>query len=284
MALGKEELTTTISILHTNDWHSRIEPFPYNGSRYEGLGGAVRRAKRIDDIRKETEHILLLDAGDIFQGTPYFNLYSGELEFKLMSSMGYDAATIGNHDFDGGISNLAQQITNNANFSFLNCNYNLSDTPLTDLVKPYQIFEKGLLKIGVFGLGIELEGLVAPNLYGEARYLDPIIAANETAEHLKKKMKCDLVICLSHLGYRYNAEIVSDCVLATQSRNIDIILGGHTHTFLDQPTILENRDKQGVLINQVGWAGIKLGRIDITFSERKGKRCISCNNEWLGDK
>jgi 5'-nucleotidase len=282
LALGKEQIITSLSILHTNDWHSRIEPFPYDGSRNEGLGGAVRRAQRIDELRKEIEHLLVLDAGDIFQGTPYFNLYGGELEFKLMSTMGYDAATIGNHDFDGGIDNLAKQINTNASFSFLNCNYELADTPLAAHVKPYQVFDKGPVKVGVFGLGIELKGLVLPNLYGKTVYQDPIAASNKTALHLREEEKCDLIICLSHLGYRYKKEIVSDCVLASQSRNIDIILGGHTHTFLDEPTIIKNRDQQEVLINQVGWAGIRLGRIDISFSQRRGKRCISCNNEWVG--
>lgn len=280
LALG-DDATTSISILHTNDWHSRIEPFPEDGGRNAGLGGAVRRAQRIEQLRQETEHLLLLDAGDIFQGTPYFNLYGGELEFKLMSAMKYDAATIGNHDFDGGIENLATQIDQHASFSFLNCNYELSDTPLAGKVMPYQLFEKGTIKVGVFGVGIDFDGLVDSKLIGETQYNDPIVAANKTARHLREELDCDLVICLSHLGYRYREEKVSDYVLATQSHNIDIIIGGHTHTFLDEPTILKNRNDQAVLINQVGWAGIKLGRIDVTFSERKGKRCFSCNNEWV---
>lgn len=280
-ALGTSE-TVSLTILHTNDWHSRIEPFPQDGGRNAGMGGAVRRARKIAALRQELEHVLLLDAGDIFQGTPYFNLYNGELEFKLMSEMGYDVATIGNHDFDGGIENLAQQFDQHASFSLVNSNYRLEDTPLAGKVRPYQIIEKGPLRIGILGVGIELEGLVPASLTGEATYTDPIAAANKTAAQLKMEEKCDLVICLSHLGYKYQEEKVSDLVLAAASRNIDLILGGHTHTFLDEPVVVKNRDEQGVLVHQVGWAGILLGRIDVSFDQLRGKRCFNCANEWLG--
>ncbi|MEZ4985778.1 MAG: metallophosphatase [Saprospiraceae bacterium] len=273
--------TQTLTILHTNDWHSRIEPFPEDGGRNAGMGGAVRRARMIEAIRAESSQVLLLDAGDIFQGTPYFNLYGGEPEFKLMSAMRYDAATIGNHDFDGGLDNLASQLERHATFSMLNCNYDLSDSPLHDKVQPWKVFRKGGLKIGVFGVGIELKGLVAPSLYGNIQYRDPIASANATALHLTMEEKCDLVICLSHLGYRYRDEKVSDTVLAQASEHIDIIIGGHTHTFLEQPEIIRNREQQPVIVNQVGWGGILLGRLDIAFSAHRGKRCINCSNEWV---
>lgn len=274
--------TARLTILHTNDWHSRIDPFPQDGGRNAGQGGVVRRARKIEQLRKASDQVLLLDSGDIFQGTPYFNLYQGELEFKLMSQMGYDAATIGNHDFDAGIEILDKQMTEHANFSFINCNYDFRNTPLNNKVAPYQVFRRGDLRIGVLGVGIELEGLVPKALTGETQYLDPIKKANETAQHLKEEEECDLVICLSHLGYRYREEKVSDLILAAESRNIDIILGGHTHTFLDEPVIVKNKNDQGVLVNQVGWAGILLGRIDVVFERRTGKRCFSCDNEWLG--
>ncbi|MEL6969592.1 MAG: metallophosphatase [Bacteroidota bacterium] len=273
--------SSRLTILHTNDWHSRIDPFPQDGGRNAGQGGVVRRARKIEQLRSEVDQILLLDSGDIFQGTPYFNLYAGELELKLMSQMGYDAVTIGNHDFDAGIENLAQQMDQHANFRFINCNYDFRNTPLSAKVLPYHVFQRGELKIGVLGVGIELEGLVPKSLTGETQYQDPIAIANTTAAHLKEEEKCDLVICLSHLGYRYREEKVSDMILAAQSRNIDVILGGHTHTFLDEPAIVKNRNDQGVLVNQVGWAGILLGRIDIEFERRGGKRCFSCTNEWL---
>ncbi len=266
-----------LTILHTNDVHSRIEPFPMDGSKYQGLGGAARRAAMIHEVRKEEKHVLLLDAGDIFQGTPYFNYFGGELEFKLMSKMGYDAATIGNHDFDAGIDGLHKQMEN-ASFQLINCNYDFSDTIMNSKVKPYQVFKKEDIKIGILGLGIELNGLVPAKHYKATQYLDPIQKANQYASILKHDEQCDLVICLSHLGYKYRTEKVSDIVLAKNSKNIDLILGGHTHTFLDKPEIVKNLDGKSVIINQAGWAGILLGRLDFYFERNVKSKCISCKN------
>jgi 5'-nucleotidase len=260
-----------LTILHTNDVHSRIEPFPMDGGRNQGLAGVARRSSLIKQIRAEQENVLLLDAGDIFQGTPYFNKFGGELELKLMSQMGYDAATLGNHDFDNGIEGFYKQLPN-ANFPFLISNYDLKNTALANATKPYKIFKKGGLKIGVFGIGIELKGLVDPKNYGETQYLDPIAKANETAALLKNDLHCDLVICLSHLGYKYRTATASDHVLAANTRNIDLIIGGHTHTFLDTPVDVKNLDGNITTINQVGFAGINLGRIDYYFEPYKGKK------------
>jgi 5'-nucleotidase len=269
----------TLTILHTNDVHSRIDPFPMDGSWRAGLGGAARRAAMIREIRQSTEQVLLLDAGDIFQGTPYFNFFKGEIEMKVMSEMKYDAATIGNHDFDAGIEGLKKQLAH-AQFPMINCNYDFSDTVMHDQAIPRTIFERGDLRIGVLGVGIELEGLVPAELYRATRYMDPIRCANEEAAILKEE-GCDLIICLSHLGYKYKSLKVSDVVLAQESRNIDVIIGGHTHTFMKAPEAVENKDGEAVLINQVGWAGLMLGRIDIRF-ERNGKgRCVSCGNTWI---
>ena len=270
-----------LTILHTNDVHSRIDPFPMDGTNNQGLGGAAKRATLIKKIRSEEKNILLLDAGDIFQGTPYFNFYGGELEMKLMSQMGYDAATIGNHDFDNGIDGLDKQLIN-ANFPLLNANYDFSNTVLNGKVQPYKIFKKDGLKIGVFGVGIELKGLVTKNLYKETIYNDPLSSANKTATLLKKDMKCDYVICLSHLGYKYKNDKIDDVKLATASRNIDFIIGAHTHTFMDKPDIFKNADGQPVIINQVGWAGIMLGRIDVSFERTKSEKCASCQNIYIG--
>jgi 5'-nucleotidase len=268
-------------LLHTNDVHSRVEPFPMDGSRNEGLGGVSRRAAMINKIRKEEEHILLLDAGDIFQGTPYFNFFDGELEIKLMGEMGYDACTIGNHDFDGGMDTLARE-AGRAEFPFLISNYDFSDTEMNGLSKPYQIFNKEGLKIGVFGVGIEMEGLVAKAMYGNTLYLDPIKQANKYAKILKFEEKCDYIICLSHLGFAYRSNKVSDIILANQSRHIDLIIGGHTHTFLKKAEMELNADGSPVLINQVGWAGIMLGRLDIYFERNRKSRCDTCQNIWVG--
>ncbi|MFN7119281.1 MAG: bifunctional metallophosphatase/5'-nucleotidase [Saprospiraceae bacterium] len=276
-ALAAEPEILRLTILHTNDVHSRIEPFPMDGSRLQGLGGAARRAALIKQIRQEQEHILLLDAGDIFQGTPYFNVYGGELEMKLMTQMGYDAATIGNHDFDAGIEGLHKQLPH-AKFPLINCNYNFSNTILKDEVKPYQVFKRDHVKIGVLGVGIALQGLVPQALYQDTQYLDPIANANQYAKLLKQEEKCDFVICLSHLGYKYQDNQVSDLVLAKNSRNIDLIIGGHTHTFLDEPTVETNLDGKQVLINQVGWAGVVLGRLDVFFERNRKGKCVSCRN------
>lgn len=263
-----------LTILHTNDVHSRIEPFPMDGGRYQGLGGFARRAALIKQIRAQESNVLLLDAGDIFQGTPYFNLFGGELEFKLMSQMGYDAATFGNHDFDNGIEGLVKQMPF-AQFQFLISNYDLKNTALQNLAKPYKIFKKQGLKIGVFGVGIKLEGLVEKKNYGEIQYLNPIDSANYYATLLKQEEKCDLVICLSHLGYSYNYNQLSDKVLASSTEHIDLIIGGHTHTFLPKPEDVKNKSGAITTINQVGYAGINLGRVDYYFEKNKGKRRLN---------
>ena len=260
-----------ITILHTNDMHSHIQPF--TSGRNKGLGGMAQRAGLINSIREKEDHVLLLDAGDIFQGTPYFNFYGGELEFKLMSTMKYDAVTLGNHDFDNGLEGFAKQLPH-ANFPFLIANYDFSDTILKEKFKAYKVFNKGGIKVGVFGIGIELDGLVPKKLYGNTIYKDPIETANKYATLLKKEKKCDLVICLSHLGFKYKNEKVSDMVLATQSHDIDLIIGGHTHTFLKKPVRILNLDKKEVIINQVGWAGINIGKVDFHFSQKGASKKV----------
>ena len=271
---------TRLTILHTNDVHSRIDPFPMDGGRNEGLGGVSRRKTLIERVRKSEDHVLLFDCGDIFQGTPYFNFFGGELELKLMSELKYDATTIGNHDFDGGIEGLHKQMPHAA-FPFLIANYDFSNTILNNKTKPYQIFVKNGIRIGVFGLGIELTGLVPKSLYKETQYIDPIKTANELSKRLKFDEKCDFVVCLSHLGYRYREDKVSDVVLAENSEEIDLILGGHTHTFMSQPDIRENKNGEEVVINQAGWAGIMLGRLDVFFEKNKKGKCVSCKNTYI---
>lgn len=261
------ENTKKITILHTNDTHSHIDPFPVDDPRNPNQGGAARRASIIDTIRREEENVLLLDAGDIFQGTPYFNYYGGELEFKLMSMMQYDIATLGNHDFDNGIDGFYAQLPH-AKFDFVSANYDFKNTLLDGIVKPYKIVKKSGLKIGVFGLGVELEGLVDKKLYKETVYNNPVEIAKDIVSTLKEEHKCDLIICLSHLGFKYKnePEKVCDIILAQQTKDIDLIIGGHTHTFLDKPVIEKNSIGKEVLINQVGCYGINLGRIDFYFS------------------
>ena len=236
-----------ITILHTNDVHSHIEPFNDNHAKFPNKGGVARRSTIIESIRSSNLNTLLLDAGDIFQGTPYFNYYGGEIEFKLMSMLNYDAATIGNYDF--------------------------KNTIMDSHAKTYTIFNKSGIKIGVFGLGIELEGLVNKSLYKETKYLDPIEITQEMTKILKEEEKCDLIICLSHLGHYYknDSKKISDLTLAKSTKNIDLIIGGHTHTFLDKPVITTNLDGEKVIINQVGCYGLYLGHIDFYFDSMKNK-------------
>ena len=260
-----------ITILHTNDTHSQIEPFDISHHKFANKGGVARRASLVQKVRKENPNTLLLDAGDIFQGTPYFNYFGGEIEFKLMSLLKYDAATMGNHDFDNSIEGFHHQLPN-ANFDFVCANYDFKNTILNTLVKPYKIFFKDGIKIGVFGLGIELHNLVSPELFKETTYLDPIEITKDITRELKENENCDLIICLSHLGYHYkNTQKVSDLKLAAATKDIDLIIGGHTHTFLPKPTLVKNINNETVLVNQVGAYGVNLGRIDFYFDKQDNK-------------
>ncbi len=269
-----------LTILYTNDVHSRIEPFPTNDPKYANMGGFARRSAVVETLRKENENVLLLDAGDVFQGTPYFNLYQGELEYKLMSLMKYDATTIGNHDFDLGIDNITKQMPH-ANFSFINCNYDFSNTSLHDKIIPYKIFEKQGIKIGVLGYGIELDGLVDRKMYKETVYQNPLPIANATAKLLKLDLGCDYVIALSHLGFSYNDKKISDMSMAPQTENIDLIIGAHSHTFLEHPVKLQNRIGKDIYVTQVGWAGIWLGKLDVFFANGNKKITHNSNNRKI---
>ncbi|MDT0607268.1 metallophosphatase [Croceitalea rosinachiae] len=264
--VGKKHIT----ILHTNDVHSHIDPFPSDHSRYANLGGLARRATLVQEIRTENPNTLLFDAGDIFQGTPYFNFYGGELEFKLMSMLNYDAATIGNHDFDNGIDGLLAQMPH-AKFELISANYDFSNTVMDGFVKPYQTYLIDNIKIGVYGLGISLDGLVTKKLYKETKYEDPYNVALDAERILKEKEKCDIIVCLSHLGYDYegNPNRPDDVRLAARTAYTNLIIGGHTHTFLDKPDVISNTIGMPVLVNQVGCYGLNLGRIDFYFDETK---------------
>ena len=254
-----------ITILHTNDVHSQIDPFPLNHNRFPDRGGFARRARIFDEIRAVNPNTLIFDAGDIFQGTPYFNFFQGELELKLMKEMGYNAATIGNHEFDAGLDTLRKNILK-TNFQFIISNYDFINTELEGITTPYKIYRKEGVKIGVFGLGIELRGLVNPDLYKETKYYDPVEISYEMVKVLKNEKKCDLIICVSHLGHEYSSNKISDTKLAQLTSGIDLIIGGHTHTFLKEPLIIKNKNNDNVIINQVGSGGVYLGRIDFNFT------------------
>lgn len=252
-------------ILHTNDTHSRIEPLPETDRTSPGKSGVVRRAKLIDQIRKENKNVLLFDAGDFLQGTPYFNLFKGEVEVKAMNLMGYDAATLGNHEFDYGLE-ILEKVVREANFPIVSSNYDFSQTALKNLIKPFIILKKDGVRIGVIGINIQPRGLIAAGNYEGMKFLDPVKTANEMAELLTTKYKCDMIVCLSHLGYN------ADLNLAESTKGIDLIVGGHSHTYMKEPAIRKNLDNKEVTIFQTNGRGVYVGRLDIELKKVKGNK------------
>lgn len=255
---------TLITILHTNDTHSQIDPLPAN-DRNAGKGGVARRATLVKRIRREQPHTLLVDAGDVFQGTPYFNLYRGEVEYKAMSAIGYDVVTLGNHDFDNGIAALAAAMKF-ATFDFVSANYDVRGTAIENRVRPYAVRELGGVRIGLFGLGIKLEGLNPPDSFKGVKYLDPVAAARDSVRLLREREKCAMVVCMSHLGYypQPAEDELGDSQLVAQVDGIDFIASGHTHTFMEQPVLVKQPSGRETVIFQVGKSGIYLGRVDFT--------------------
>ena len=268
-----------LTVLHTNDMHYHLDPFPESNAEYPGQGGIVQVAALVNQERKENSNVILFDAGDMFQGTPYFNYFKGDLILKIMSKMGYNTGTIGNHEFDNGLGDI-QSAFRFATFPIVSSNYDFSDTILAGQVKTHHIFEKDGIKIGVYGLGIELDGLVGKANYGNTRFYDPLSTAIKMEKFLKKEHSCDLVVCLSHLGYSYENNKICDTTLAPQTKYTDLIIGGHTHTFLNEPTILKNAKGKAVIVNQAGWAALALGKIEFVFDRSgKSKRAIAVGNK-----
>ncbi len=262
----------TITILHTNDLHGHIEPFPDTDKQYANKGGLARISELAKLTRQQNPNTLLLDAGDMFQGTPYFNYFHGDLILKLMSAAGYDAGTIGNHEFDNGLEGILEPLPN-AKFPLVNSNYDFSDTILAGKIPRWKIFKKDGVKIGIYGLGIELKRLVAKKNYGNAIYNDPVKVALEMESFLKNEKKCDLVICLSHLGTEYEDNTISDVVLAPQTNYTDLIIGGHTHQIhLEKPMFLKNKVGEQVIVNQAWWGGLEVGKIDFVFERTKNRK------------
>ncbi|QIA08928.1 bifunctional metallophosphatase/5'-nucleotidase [Draconibacterium halophilum] len=259
---------TTISILHTNDIHCHIEPFTGTNERYANKGGLARIARLADLQRQHNPNTLLLDAGDMFQGTPYFNYFKGELMLQVMSEAGYDASTIGNHEFDNGLQGIKDPLPN-AEFPLITSNYDFSDTILAGSFPKFKIFKRSGIKIGLYGLGIELENLVGKVNYGETVYNDPLLVAREMESFLKNDKNCDLVICLSHLGLRYRHDKVSDMNLAAETSHTDLIIGGHTHSYLEKPLEEKNKLGQPVIVNQAWWGGLVVGKVDFVFEKSK---------------
>lgn len=259
----------TLYVIHSSDTHSRIDPLDDNPAiRNHGMGGAARRVAFVRQFKSEHPGALALDCGDISQGTPYYNMYRGELEIKLMNLAGYDAMTIGNHEFDFGLDNMAR-IFSMADFPVVCSNYDFTGTVLEGIVKPYITLKRDGVKIGVFGLSPKLEGLVQQTKCDGVVYRDPVATANEMTDLLKNKEKCDVIILMSHLGITRNPGVgnVYDNVLVPQTHHIDLVLGGHTHTFLEKPEIVKDADGREVPIMHIGNNGVYMSRSELILKK-----------------
>ena len=251
-----------IVILHTNDTHSRIEPLPETDRYAAGKGGVERRIRYIEQVRKAHDNVLLLDAGDFLQGTPYFNLFKGQVEVKAMNMMGYDAVTLGNHEFDYGLE-ILEKVVRAATFPIVSSNYDFSETALAGLIKPYLILNRDGVRIGIIGIDVQPEGLISSANWAGMKYLDPVDTANRLAAQLRTQHRCDIVICLSHLGYE------PDTRFAASTRNIDLIIGGHSHTFMEEPDLRKNADNRDVMIYQTAGRGVHVGRVEMKLEKVK---------------
>jgi 5'-nucleotidase len=273
---------TTLTILHTNDTHSKIFPFENNSGPYAGMGGIEGRKKIIDSIRNTNNPTLLLDAGDFCDESPVFYAFKGKTELEAMKLLGYDAFTLGEKDFAGGIENLATQLQF-TNMKPLVCNYDFTHSALQNYYQPYQIFQKANLKIGVFGVLMPLHDKISISGIENLVYLDAVEQANKTAAILQQQ-KCDIIICLSHLGDRYSDDRISDEILAKNNEYIDVIIGAHTHQFFKQPRIYKNKSSGYTIVNQAGWGGIQMGQLDFVFSNTANKKLIRTKNILVKEK
>lgn len=273
---AKNENLRRLTILHTNDTHSRIDPFPPNDPNFPSMGGYARRAALINQQRQNDPGLLLLDAGDIFQGTPYFNMYKGVPELKLMTKMKYDASAMGNHELDNGIDGFLNVLPN-AGFPFLAANYDFSETALRNKIESHIILNRNGIRVGIYGLGINPRGLLAPSLFADLKYNDPVEIARDVENTLRNRNRCQLIICLSHLGFNYNSDQVSDVVLARHTSFTDIIIGGHTHTLLDPAVTEKNALGKNVTIGQTGANGIRLGKMEVLFNDSAQEKFVECN-------
>ena len=265
LLVGVQAKGKRLVILHTNDTHSCI--FPLNphlaDTMLAGRGGFIRRAEMVRRERSKHPDMLLFDSGDFSQGSPYYTLYKGDVEVGLMNLMRYDAATIGNHEFDFGVENMAR-LFKKADFPIVCANYDFTGTALEGIVKPYVVLRRGGLRIGVFGLSPQLDGLVMAKTCAGVKYNDPVKAANDVAKLLKEREKCDIVVCLSHLGWDIIG--IDDTELMRQTRNIDIVLGGHSHSYFNALEYVENLDGREIPNDQNGKHGIYVGKITVDFS------------------
>ncbi len=258
-------------VMHTSDTHSHIDPVRSGGLK--GMGGVAAREALIRRIRAENAHTLLLDSGDIFQGTPWFNLYRGEPEMRVMSALGYDASAIGNHDFDAGVERLAEVVRDHARFPMLCCNYGFEGTAMEGHFRECAVREFDGMRVGLLGLGIDLDGLVGVGQRGGTQFLDPVGNARRVARRLRHDEGCDFIIALSHVSIngRRNSEGTmrpGDRDVARAVPEIDVILGGHDHIILDQPELVPREGAEPCVVMHHGWAGAHLGVLSFDIFSR----------------
>ena len=253
-------------ILHTNDTHSQVEPSEKSSLATSDMGGYARRMGVIEKIRSKENNVLLFDAGDYWQGTPYFNFFNGRIEIDALNRMKYDATTLGNHEFDNGTDTLAAVIQN-LNNPLISSNYDVTNSVIRDFVKPWIVIKKAGLKIGVMALNVNPESLILESNIRDVNYIDPVAKAQEISEYLKNKEKCDLIICLSHLGSDKDSKSVNDFEIARKTKFIDVIIGGHSHTMLENAKT-KNAAGRDVIIAQMAKSGFYLGRIDLLLTKK----------------
>ncbi len=266
--VGKAQQDVKIFVVHTNDTHSCIMPITpnYADTAQADKGGFLRRVALIDSLRRAEPEMLLFDCGDFSQGSPYYNIFRGDVEVALMNRMKYDACVIGNHEFDYGLDNMVR-LFRAMNFPVVCCNYDFTDTVVDGLVKPYVVFERNGVRVGVLGVSPKMEGLVAKDNFEGVAFHDPIESVNKVAEYLKLTERCDLIICLSHLGL--DIEGMDDRELIEETRYIDVVLGGHTHTYMKQPEQMVNADGAPVVYNQMGKNARFVGTLTLTLEEER---------------
>ena len=263
MAKGGRQLV----ILHTNDTHSCIFPLSeaLADTMLAGRGGFIRRIAMLKEERQKHPDLLYFDSGDFSQGSAYYTMYKGDVEVGLMNEMGIDASTIGNHEFDFGMENMAR-IFRMANFPIVCSNYDFTGTVVEGTVKRYIVLKRNGIKIGVFALCPKMDGLVDLKKCEGVKYLDPAKVANEMGDMLKNKLKCDLVICISHLGWEKNDD--DDNYMIEHSRNVDLVLGGHTHTYMPTLEYVNNLDGKPIPVDQNGKHAIYVGKLVLDMKKK----------------
>ena len=254
LSAGAQNLT----IIHINDTHSHIDP--QRSGEYIGRGGVIEQAAYIDSVRcaDGKRNVLLLHAGDYGQGTSYFTEMGGNIEIDVMNAFRFDASCLGNHEFDNGIDELARRLKNLKN-DVVCANYDFSGTVLEDLVQPYTIVRKAGKKIGIIGLLTDVSSVVDSEIAKVLQYQDPAKVVNKYAEYLRDEKGCDMVICLSHLGYTEDKELAASTV------NVDLIVGGHSHTLLHKKQIVKNPEGDDVVVVQNWKWGLNLGHLSVDF-------------------